>query len=333
MSRLAEMVNGFQRTCVLLAMIETGLVERLLAGPGTLSGLARELRLDASSLERLLRALKSLGMAEEAGSEWSLSGLGALLGKESMGSGLRAWAELVSGEYLDAWSGLADCVRSGNPSFPAIFGQSAWQHRQAHPALNEAFQRLTRGEQQRAVSGLLRAYSFDGISSVMDVGGGQGQLLAGVLRAHPNLSGILFDLPQALDGARAALEPSEVWPRCRLLPGSFLETPPEPVDLYLLKHVLHNWSDSDCRRILRHIGQGAPERGKLLILENFLPESDSEVDAGLAMLDLHMLVVHGGRERRLSEYQELLAASGWRALRHIATRPGAPDILEALKGE
>lgn len=330
-SRLGEMVNGFQRTCALLAMIETGLVERLQQGSASVECLAEELKLDPLALERLLRALGSLGLVEFGSPCWSLSALGAVLGKGSLGSGIRAWAELVNGEYLRAWGALGDCIRDGQPSFPKLFGQSVWQHRESNPALNDAFQRLTRGEQQRAVSGLLRYYRLEGVGSVMDVGGGQGQLLAGVLQAHPAMTGVLFDLPQALEGAESLLQASGVWSRTRLVAGSFLETRPEPVDLYLLKHVLHNWNDADSLRILSQLAQGSPEGGKLVILENVLPEADCEIDLAQAMLDLHMLALHGGRERKLTEFEELLSASGWRLQRHITTRVGVPQIMEAVR--
>jgi hypothetical protein len=332
-SKVADLVNGFQQSCVLVAMIQVGLVERLAQGPADVPTLAADLELHPPSLTRLLRALSGLGMARHDDSGWQLTSAGKLLGKDGMGAGIRAWAELVGGEYLGAWGGLRHSLQTGEPSFPAIFGETVWQHRQKNPALDDSFQRLTRGQQARAVSGLTRAYDFSAYSTVMDVGGGHGQLLAGLLQAYPTMNGVLFDLPHVIAGAEPLLEKAGVLKRCRLVSGSFLETPPETAKLYLLKHVLHNWNDAQCRTILQHLAGAMEQGGKLLVLENLLPEDDGEVDLPLAMLDLHMLAVLGGQERKASEYASLLAAAGLRLQRHLTTRVGAPDILEATLEE
>jgi hypothetical protein len=328
-SKVAELLNGFQQSCALAAMVEVGLVDCLSRGPARLSDMASELKLHEPSLGRLLRALASMGVVDRGDAGWALTPLGELLRDGGLGAGMRAWAELVAGQYLTAWSGMAHSLRTGESAFAARAGQSAWEHRQRNPHLDDAFGRLTRVEQTRAVTGLKRAYDFRTTASVADIGGGQGLLLAGLLQSYPAMRGVLFDQPHAVEAAAPFLRQAGVLERCRLVGGSFLEQSPPPAEIYLLKHVLHNWDDATCLVILGNLAGGLERGGKLLLLENVLPEDDLKTPLPQAMLDLYMLAVLGGRERKLSEYVELLEGSGWVFSRRLFNRPGAPDILEA----
>jgi ubiquinone/menaquinone biosynthesis C-methylase UbiE len=260
---------------------------------------------------------------------WRLSSLGALLGREGAGAGLRAWTELAGEEYLGAWGRLEHSVQTGEPAFARVFGQGPWQHRAERPALDAAFQRLAGGEQRRALSGLLRAYDPAPFRRVVDVGGGHGHLLAGLLQRHPEMSGVLFDLPHVMARAGEVLAQAGVAERCQVVAGSLLDGPPPCGDLLLLKHVLHNWEDDGCVRILSHCARAMASPSRLLVLESLMPSDGQPAEPALLMLDLHMLVMHGGRERTQEEYAALLESAGLQLLRRIATRAGAPDILEA----
>jgi hypothetical protein len=212
--------------------------------------------------------------------------------------------------------------------FGHVFGCTPWQHRESHPHLNDAFNTVTSGEQARAISALLRGYDFGGRTCVADIGGGHGHLVGGILKKYPAMRGVLFDLPHVVEGAGAAMAEAGVAGRCDIIGGSFLESAPPGADVHILKHVLHNWDDDDCVRILRNLRSTIAADGRLLILENVLPD-DLDTALPVIMLDLHMLLVHGGRERSEREYAALLAAAGFRSLRLRRMRPGAPDILEA----
>ena len=321
LSRLSEMVNGFQQTCVLVAALQVGLVDRLQAGGGSAPALAAHLQLQPLALTRLLRVLRELGLVSQQGETWQLTSAGQLLGQQGLGAGLRAWAELVGGEYLASWGRLSHSLKTGEPAFPQVFAMTAWEHRQQTPDLNQSFQRLTGGEQARALTALLRSYDFSIYHTVVDVGGGEGRLLTGLLQKFPHLSGILFDLPHVVAGATLG-------ERCQAVGGSFLEGVPTGGDLYLLKHVLHNWDDATCLTVLGHCRQAMGPKGTLLVLEHILPEEDGQADLPLLMLDLHMLAVLGGRERSESEYRELLAAAGLYLEQRWSTRAGAPEILQ-----
>lgn len=328
LEQVIAMVNGYQRTCLAAAAVELRLFDELAEGERTINDLATGLGVDEGALARFVRALAAIGLITQQADRAALTGRSRLLLAGGLASSLRSWTVLIGGEYLALWSRLADSVRSGGPVFEAVFDCSAWKHREDRPALNKAFNEVTTAEQHQTIRTLLRTYDFAGARCVADVGGGHGNLVAGVLNRYPELEGIVFDLPHVVEGARAALTKAGLEGRCRIVGGSFLESAPAGADVHILKHVLHNWNDESCRRILRNVRAALNGNGRLLILENVI--SDEEVAAPLAMLDMHMLVVHGGRERTKSAYATLLASAGFRMSRFMTTRQGAPDIIEAL---
>lgn len=327
LSALADLVNGFQSTCLVWTMVELGLVERLAEGPSSLRTLAEELSLQADALWRLLRALSALELVQETEQgDWQLSDRGRLLRTHGWGAGLRAWTELVGQEYLAAWAQLPQAIRQGQPTFPSVFGQSAWQHRAAHPPLQAAFSRLTEGQQKRAAALLLRQVAWRGDERVVDLGGGQIHLLVALLQAHPHLQGCLFDLPP-LD-----IPDAERPQRLTVVEGCFFDSPLPQGEVYLLKHVLHNWDDAQVSRLLERLREQmtTPEH-RLLILEHLLAEPPAPSAPSDLMMDLHMLVIQGGRERTLGDFRRLLREAGLQLGQHWPGRPGQPHLLEARR--
>lgn len=320
--KVMDMIHAYRQTCLVVAGVETGVFERLARGPLTVGELARELELHESSLQRYLSALESIGLVRWEQSKVALRGPGKVLGEETFGGTLRAWSRLISGEYMAAWGDLGNTLRTGEVAFERIFGCNAWQHREQNPELNEAFQTVTSAERNRAIKGILRAYDFSLVETLVDVGGGEGELLLGLLEELPRAQGVLFDLPHVVEGL-------DLGGRCRVESGSFLEAIPPGHDLYLLKHVLHNWSDDDAVKILKVCAEALRPETTLLVLEHLLP-CEPPTPAELSYLDLHMMAVLGGRERSLAEYEGLLKAAGLRLQRVVGTRIGVPDILEVM---
>jgi predicted O-methyltransferase YrrM len=173
--------------------------------------------------------------------------------------------------------------------------------------------------------------------TIVDVGGGHGAVLVELLRAHPHLRGVLFDRPATLDGARALIESAGVSDRCELVAGDFFQGVPRGGDVYLLSWILHDWDDANAARILRACRDAGPEDAALLVVEVLLPPkamaSEGNEDGTLAdpyTLDLQMLLLTGGRERTLAEYQELLRAAGYtlNATTSLTSARGA-SVIEA----
>jgi hypothetical protein len=171
------------------------------------------------------------------------------------------------------------------------------------------------------VASVVKAYDFSGFKVVGDIGGGRGHLLRAVLDATPNAKGILFDLPHVLGQASAATE------RLTIQGGDFFKDALPACDAYMLMNVIHDWTDADAVRILKAIRKAAPATAKLLLIESLLPEKPEPHP--VYMLDIVMLAVVGGRERKRSEYEALFGEAGFRLERVIPTGSGM-DIIEAV---
>lgn len=319
LNRVIQMVNGYRYTTLLMAATQCGLIDRLDSEPSDVATLSVELKLDRDALERFLRALRGAELVSQEGRLYSLTPAGAFLTQSGFGGGLRAWADLVGGEYYQAWGGLTESLRSGRAAFPQAFGMTAWEHRRQNPEMNAAFQRMATGEQRRTLSKLLRAYEFPEDCCVIDVGGGEGSLVRGIQKKYHSVRGVLFDLPQVIEEVGGG--------EIELAAGSFLEEIPSGGDVHLLKHVLHNWEDDDCATILQNCEKALNQDGRVLILEHVLCEDDPE----LAMMDLHMMLVLGGRERTRDQYEDLLSRAGLKLAGITVLGKGLPAVLDARR--
>jgi ubiquinone/menaquinone biosynthesis C-methylase UbiE len=178
---------------------------------------------------------------------------------------------------------------------------------------------------------VVAAYNFDGIDTVVDVGGGHGVLMATILRAHPRMRGVLLDLPRVIAGARPQLEAAGVAERCETVGLDFFESVPRGGDAYILAQILHDWDDAQCTAILGNCRRALRPRGKLLIIEQVLPPANEPSFS--KWLDLHMLVMLGGRERTRAEYGAVLEANGLELAEVIPTRAGASIVEAVLRRE
>jgi hypothetical protein len=327
--RMLRLVQGYRASCVIATAVKLGLLDQLDAGPVGVDELAKRLQAHGASLRRFLHALEALGVVESRANGVGLAPAGRLLVDPR--SGLRERAILSAEEYMPAWVKLGDSVMTGEPVFPVAFGMNVWEHRKAHPELDESFNRAMADLQARARSSVLDAYDFSGGRLVVDVGGGSGALIADILQQYPDARGLLFDQPHVVARAQAVLAEAGVLGRCRIAGGSFLDSVPTGGDVYILQYVLHDWSDTDCATILRQCRAAMGPSSALLVVENIVPEGAPPSES-LAMLDLHMMVVLGGRERTSSEYRSLLRSAGLEVRRCVPGRP-YPEVFIALRDD
>jgi hypothetical protein len=179
----------------------------------------------------------------------------------------------------------------------------------------------------RVAQAVVEAYDFTGIRRLADVGGGHGLLLASILSANPDMQGVLFDRPEVI-----APVPKERLAACAdrvtLEAGSFFERVPDGCDAYLMKHIIHDWSDAHCRTILDLMRAKLPPQGRVLLCELVVTGEPGPTPAKL--LDVEMLVVtEGGKERTEEEFAALFQASGFRLSRIVPTaRP--ISVIEAV---
>jgi hypothetical protein len=320
-TRVLQMIEGYRATCLIASVVQLGLIEALRNAPVSEEDLAHSLGAHQPSLRRLLRALNVLGIVQDQQSAVGLTSMGRLLLKDV--SALRDRAILAAEEYLPAWANLRQSVLTGKPSFDDILGMNIWQHREEHPHLNESFNRIMVMDQIESQGALLDAYDFEGCNLTVDLGGGHGALLSQILARYPRMNGVLFDQPWVIEGARSGLAAAGVLDRCRLIGGFFFDSLPPGGDAYLLQHILHDWDDENCLKILRNCCAAMGSSSTLLVIENIMPECHAEA-ANVVMLDIHMMAVLGGRERTFLEYEALLTSAGFAppALRKTLAKTG-----------
>jgi hypothetical protein len=331
--RLRQLVNGYQVTQAIYVAVTLRLPDLLADGPRTAADLAVEVDADPRSLYRLLRALGSLGiLAEERhgdGRSFALTEMGQLLRSDIPGS-LAGWAGFVARPYhWDAWGDLLHTVCTGQEAFAARHdGESVWTWRERHPEESRIFDRAMSAIATGVASRLADAYDFTRFGSLVDLGGGDGTMLATVLPRHPPLRGVLFDLPHVVAGARAVLAAAGVADRCDIVAGSFFEHVPSGGEAYILKSILHDWDDTASTHLLQRVHEASQPGAALLIVERTLADVDPSPVA--AMSDLNMMVNTGGAERTMTEWMVLIGSGGFDLTRSVDIGQGW-SVLEATR--
>lgn len=314
-----RLMNGFRGYQSVVVACKLTLPDLVAAEPRTAEELAIVTQTDAPSLRRLMRGLVAWGVfTEDAEGRFHATDVSDHFRQDK--PGLRTMTMMLSQEGYAAWAEALDAVKTGRPVFERVFGRKRWEVMAKHPDDAATFNAAMVETSTRVGRGFADAFDFDGVSTVVDVGGGNGALLAAVLRVQPAARGILFDLAAGLAGASELMRAEGVDDRVEMVEGSFFESLPGGADLYLLKSIIHDWDEPSALDILRvcRIAMTAPG-ARLVLVERTLPEVIEDPDEALATLmsDLHMMVVLGGRERTPKEYAELLARAGLRMTRHL----------------
>jgi SAM-dependent methyltransferase len=271
----------------------------------------------APTLYRLLRTLASLGVfQEDEESRFALTPLGAAL---QTGPGSMRAMVVHMGEEPSwrAWGDLLNSVMTGESAFKHVHGMEVFPYYAEHPESNEPFNQAMTEYSEAVGQAVTQVYDFSGYRQVIDVGGGHGKLITAILKANPNIKGVLFDLPPAAEDARASLAAAGLAERCETVGGDFFQSVPAGGDLYILKSIIHDWDDERAIKILKNINRAIEPDGKLLLAEIVIAPGPESAISKLS--DLHMLIMTGGCERTESEYSKLYEAAGFRLTRIIPT--------------
>ena len=325
LARIYQLATGYRISRALCVVTQLGIADLLKDGPKSAEALAAATQSNPDALFRVLRALASLGVFALAGSrKFALTPLSGILRSDVPGS-VRGLTLFLAGDpHWDVYKELGYSVRTGEPAFDRVFGQSAWEYFSDHPEVSLLVDQVMALGSGLSGPAIAQAYDFSKFETIMDVGGGNGALLAAVLNKHSKPRGIVFDLPHAIEHARAAGMLPEG--RGELIAGDFFQTIPPGADAYLFKNIIHDWPDDKAREILQHCRRAISSSGKLLLMEGVLPSDNSPHP--LQVADLEMLVMHAGRERTEEEFRKLLADSGFRMDRLIPTK-SMVSIIEA----
>jgi hypothetical protein len=312
---------GFMVTQAIAAMARAGVADLVAAGPLTIAELAAQTGLAEDPLRRIVRALAELGIFAFVEGRVVNTPKSEFLRAEVDGS--VAWiAQSFGGEHYRVWARADASFHTGQAATPEVLGSEYFNWLGDHPDEAATFNRaMAAGSALRVQAAAELPWSDE---VVVDVGGGTGKLVAELLARHPRLRGIVFDLPHAEAGARANLEAAGVAERGSFASGDFFGTIPPGGDVYVLAKILHDWDDEPATRILRGCRAAMSPESRLLLFEWIVPEEETGLIPKL--LDLHMLVLLGGRERTAAEWERLLAAADFRL---AAIHPGPNPVLEA----
>ncbi|MFG2043813.1 methyltransferase [Dactylosporangium sp. NPDC048998] len=286
------------------------LPDRIAGGQHTLAELASATETNADALGQLLRYLVRRGVfTQSAPDHFELTDIGRLL-CDSGPLGRRQWLDLDGlGFRMDmAYAGLLHAVRTGEPGYAAVHGRTLWEETDANPAHRRYFDELMRAEQRRTAPEVARLYDWSGVTDVMDVGGGNGGLLAEVLAKHGHLRGVLLDRPASAPAAAATFAEMGVSERASFRAASFFEPLPCTADVVVVSRVLSDWADEPARAILGHCAAAAGPTGRVLVVE--VLRTGPEVREQHPHYDLNMLVTVGGRERGVTDVERLARPVG-----------------------
>lgn len=307
--RIIEQFAGVAELAATAAIVEAGIPDLLADGPRTAEELADAAGVDPGALRRMLVFLAGRGVVARTrqGDRFALTGVSDLLRRDHPDS-LRDWARFAGAPWtLEAWAETGEAL-AGRVPFEVAHGQDFFELVTHDDEAGELFDGAMRAGSRLTSQLLLTACDFDRFSSVCDVGGGTGTLLARILKGHPALIGTVADLAPTIARAERVLQQEGVAGRARVEVADFFEEVPTGHDLYLLVSVLHDWSDDDAVRILRTVRAAMSDRAELWVVDLVRPRHHG--DSLVSAVDLLMLVLATGRERTEDQLGALFTRAG-----------------------
>jgi O-methyltransferase domain/Dimerisation domain len=329
-----DIIFGRWRSQILYAGVKLGIFDCVTSVPKNATYIANELKLDCALTYRLLRALASLGLLrQELNHDFSITTQGELLRKDHPQT-LRGISLLEeSPEHYAIWKHLPDMIIDGKQdAFIREYGQKIFEYADRNPQYAKVFNQAMNSYsriQTAFVSEALDGYDFSNIHHICDVGGGQGHLLCNLLQKYPHLKGSILELGSVtrnkdlLWASKMGLDE-----RCTYVIGDMFNEVP-PADAYIMKMILHDWSDDECVKILSNIHRSSPNERKVFIVEHLIPVP--EIPHFSKFFDIHMMCVASGRERTIEEYTILLERSGWKHANTFHPRSGLMGVIEGKK--
>jgi SAM-dependent methyltransferase len=304
------------------------IADRLADGPCDVDALAQITGTYAPALRRLLRALASMGVLQsDAEGRYALTPLGEALQSDAPGAARSTVLALSGDWWWKAWGEILHSLRTGGTGMVHAHGMSLYTYLVQNAEDASHFNTAMIGFHVDEPAAVAEAYDFSGIRTLVDVGGGSGNLLLTLLRANPHLNGVLFDRPHVAREAQQNAVAAALSDRCVVVGGDFFESVPAGGDAYVISHCIHNWSEDGCVKLLENCRRAMGPAGRLLIVEAVLRLGDEPDPAKI--LDLAMLVIPGGEERTEEEYRALLARAGFRLTRVVPTTTSA-SVIEAV---
>ncbi len=327
--QMLQIISGFWVARCVYVAAKLGIADLIKDEPKTADELATAAGAHGPSLFRVLRALAAVGViTQDNDNRFGATPLSQTLCSDVPGS-IRAFAMTELGEeHYPAWGELLHSVRTGGIAFDKAFGEPCWEFFRKNPENARIFNDAMSGMTVQVNEAIHAAYDFSGSKTIVDVGGGHGGLITGILKKNPQMRGILFDAPQVIEGAKSHVEESGVGDRCQLIEGDFFKAVPEGGDAIVMKWIIHDWNDEQSVTIMKNCHRALPENGKMILIEAVVPATSEPHFS--KFIDLNMLVMTGGRERTEEEFRKLYEVSGFRLTRIVPTESPF-SVVEGVK--
>ena len=329
---LYQMAIGHYLSRALHVIAKLGVADLMNDGARRVEELAKATETHPPSLRRVMRLLASVGVFEEKeDGGFALTALGECLRADVPGSS-RAMVLLFAGIGIqDSWKDLEWCVRTGEPAYRKRGATDAFAEMAKDPAQAANFDAAMADFTKMTAVAVAAAYDFTPLGTIVDVGGGNGALLLGILKAYAHLQGVVADRADVVERAKKEIAASGLGARCRAVAIDFFREVPGGADAYVLKHVIHDWDDERARTILANCHRVVPPNGRLLLVEGVYPPriDGSPESRGAAANDVNMLVSTGGRQRSEAEFRSLYSAAGFRLTKIVPT-PARASVIEGV---
>jgi SAM-dependent methyltransferase len=318
-------MTGFVLTQALHAAADLRLADALASGPLAPADLGRQAGADAQAVTRVLRLLSGEGIFQELPDGRFENTFTSALLRDGVPGSQRPAALHFGTVMYQAAAGLADGVRTGTVPFEAMFGEPFFDYMRGNPDAAVNFDGAM-ASSLPARAAFVQLYGWSRFDHVVDVGGGTGELLAGLLARNPALTGVVVDRPALAEQAQAVFQAAGVADRAQFAGGDFFDDVPAGGDVYLLSSVLHDWSDPDAGRILAACRRVMAGDARLVVVDAVMAAGNPR--SFTRVMDVMMLTIATGRERTEEEWRALLESSGFRLERLVASPLLA--ILEAF---
>jgi O-methyltransferase domain/Dimerisation domain len=326
-NRVLRLINSYRFSQAVSVATRLGIPDELASGGKTADQLAELVSVKSGPLYQVLRASASCGVfVEDENGRFSNTPMSDCLRCDVQGPA-RIMALLLGHVHFAAFDKLMQAVQSGKPAFELAFGAPFFEYIGQRDELGRMFDSLMTKLFPAEVDAVINAYDFGSAGRILDVGAGRGTVTRALMARFPHLRCGLFDQPATAERTRKEFATDGIIDRCTIEMGSFFEAVPPGYDSYLLKHVLHDWTDEKCMMILRNVRKAAGHDSRLLLLEYVVPPGNQPSLA--KEFDLLMLATFAGKERSESEFQELLAKSGFR-LNRVVRSAMELNVIEAL---
>jgi hypothetical protein len=330
MQHVMQVASGYIASSALYVVAELGIADQLRDGPRSAAEIAEATGSNANAVHRVLRLLVSLGIFEQAGDErYGLNAAARLLCRDTPGSLRGSVRFLPDPFHFRVYADLMHSVCTGEPAVEHALGKPVFEYLAENPEYSEIFNEAMTATSAAAAEASIEAYDFSRYPTIVDVGGGHGEVLMSIMRACPDSRGILADLGHVIEGARPRIAGAGLADRCQAVACDFFESVPEGGDAYVMKYIIHDWDDERASTILRNIGKAmGGNKGVVVLLEMVVPEGPEPHIS--KVIDLEMLAMPGGRERTAKEYGQLFERSGF-TLSKIYPTNSYFSVIEAAR--